>query len=504
MLLRPVRLSLALIVCLFFLISYPIKRLDLAFHAPRLKAQATHTNVASIQLNTTTKTYTTIPVAVRTKTSNFHTRLPTLKPKPTLTISLKPSPYAYVFYATSDQYACAALINIKRLHTFHTRHRVHLLASTGVSDFYLEAFRNLAVTVTIETPPPLAEGESGGYYTGCLLKLLTFRMHQIDPSVQRVLVLDSDQLILRSLDSIFELPSVDLAAPRAYWIGKDAIASTFMLITPTNRLWDTISQSMANMTAGMYDMDLVNEVLGKTVLMLPGSYVTLNSHWEDWNMPDWWRPEGEGGAERHAVEGGQGANLKELWEALGRMVEDAGAEEGRLRKRDGEEVLVVTSELKGITDEVSTPTDQELETSSVLLIASVESDLPTEEPPGGDTTIIPSTDTDIPFEDSILIEEPYKASPENPSPVIPYTPDSHPLRDPLYALYRASCVLHFTAVGKPWQYTPRQLREMKPEAHPLLYEQFETWREEAGRVCPVPEVEVGLDGVEGDGLGNGG
>lgn len=104
-------------------------------------------------------------------------------------------------------------------------------------------------------------------------------------------MLDSDQLSLRSLDSLFELPEVDLAAPRAFWIDKGAFASTLMLITLSDRLWEKINAGMQMIEGRVYDMDLVNNILGDTVLMLPGNYVTLNSHFEDWNLPNWFGPE---------------------------------------------------------------------------------------------------------------------------------------------------------------------------------------------------------------------
>jgi alpha-N-acetylglucosamine transferase len=122
----------------------------------------------------------------------------------------------------------------------------------------------LKVAITVEQPPALHPAEpGGGYYNGCLLKLLAFRMHQIDSNLKRVMVLDADQLILRSLDSLFKLPGVDLAAPRAYWNGKDALASTLMVIKPTNRLWDLVSENMRNITVGMFDMDLIKSASGE-------------------------------------------------------------------------------------------------------------------------------------------------------------------------------------------------------------------------------------------------
>ncbi|KAF2434678.1 alphaN-acetylglucosamine transferase [Tothia fuscella] len=268
----------------------------------------------------------------------------------------KPSPYGYIFYATADDYACAVLLNIKRLrHLFHTRHQIHVLVAPNVGRSYIEAFESFQAIVTVREPPSLGPG-SIPYYDGCLLKLIAFRMHEIESSLRRVLVLDADQLILRSLDSLFELPDVDLAAPRAYWIGRHAFASTLMLITLSDRLWQQVNEAMRTIKGNVYDMDLLNQLFDETVLMLPGSYITLNSHFEDWNMPSFYRPQ------------------------------------------DKDRKINLTA-----------------------------------------------------------------------------------------------YVLHYTAIGKPWMHTVKEIKQLKPQAHPALYEQFELWRTEAKKICPRARMVVPAD-----------
>jgi alpha-N-acetylglucosamine transferase len=103
-----------------------------------------------------------------------------------------PSPFSYVFYATNDDYACSALVNVQRLQTlFHTTARIVLLATSSVSDPFLAAFRARNVTVFIHEAPPLADG-SVDYYQDVLLKLISFKLHHFDPSLKRILVLDAD------------------------------------------------------------------------------------------------------------------------------------------------------------------------------------------------------------------------------------------------------------------------------------------------------------------------
>lgn len=63
----------------------------------------------------------------------------------------------------------------------------------------------------------------------------------------------------------------------------------------------------------------------------------------------------------------------------------------------------------------------------------------------------------------------------------------------LHELQNAAAVIHFSAAGKPWTVTEANLRLQRPDAHPLLGEQFRTWRETAAMVCPgmIPS-EAGL------------
>jgi hypothetical protein len=279
---------------------------------------------------------------------------------------------AYVFYATSDEYACSALVNIRRLKSlFHTPHDIYVLVNDAVSPEMLSLFKKLHVTIIHYVPPPLSPGGIK-YYESCLLKLISFKLHQLvprgKPPPSRILVLDADQLVLKSLDHVFSLPVVDVAAPRAYWISQNTISSTFMLITLSDRLWKRVENALESLEPGVYDMDLINDLFGDVVMVLPGQYVTLNSHWEDWNIPSWFR-----GSEAQ----------KSLRESAPQSV--------------------------------------------------------------------------------------------------------HPpqLYQDLFFVLEETEVLHYTALGKPWNFPLETVQELRPAAHPLFYRQFDTWTREAQRLCPI-------------------
>lgn len=276
---------------------------------------------------------------------------------------------AYVFYATQDVYACSVLVNIHRLrHIYHTKHRILVFVSSGVSNEYLTRFKALDAKVILETPPPLSTGSSP-YYKDCLLKLVPFRVHELNEQIQRCLILDSDQLIMQNIDAIFYSASTDIATAPAYWISNDTLSSTCMLVEPNPKLWKQVQTSLSSIRPGQYDMDIINDMFRDNAQRLPGSYIAINSHWEDRNVPAWF---------------------------------DAG-------------------------DKVSFLDGQSSR---------------------------PATD------------------------------------DELEDLYKKAHIVHFFAVGKPWMRTTEEARRSRPRAHPILFEQWAEWRQNASQLCHSDVVEV--------------
>lgn len=266
------------------------------------------------------------------------------------------SRHAYVFYATQDTYACSILINLFALrHVFYTNYRAIVLLSEDVSIDYHQAFANLGATVLTRAPPPL-HPNSAEYYQGCLLKLVAFELFDLQPPLDRIIVMDSDQLILKNLDQAFDLPLAEVSAPKAYWIDNRTYSSTMMTFRPSRRLWDDITTALQQIPSDKDDMDVVNDIFQDNIGELPATYGTLNSHWEDKNTPPW---------------------------------------------------------------------------------LSIQD---------------PNTEPNL---DEVLRE-----------------------------LFSRVHIVHFTAVGKPWMYDVARLMEMRPWAHPILVEQWASWRTSALQLCP--------------------
>lgn len=431
-----------------------------------------------------------------------------------------PSPYAFVFYATEDDYACGVLVNIDRLvNIFRTRHRIFVLVSKGVSSQYLDAFRKFNTTISIEEAPKL-HPESNIYYSDCLIKLLSFKLHQIDATLKRVVVLDSDQLILRNLDHVFELPPVDLAAPRAYWIGKDTVTSSFMVINLSNRLWALISDSINTIQKDVYDMEIVNKFLGKTVMVLPGSYVALNSHWADWNMPDWFRPEEVKAMDKQGRATGDTGLVRETAEDkkekyyIGKLGWAVNGWKEEIEKFEyemevQEEPLGVGISKRNTESDVAqgqaenAPNNSGDATSNPTLGAdqSIADDSAQQEVKAGspvdqgsdrgerqsDTTSTSPADMKPESQSAGASDqiEPSVANTEPPQePPVKTDISKAELNTPLYDLHRVSHVLHFSFGQKPWWGTVEQTKSLYPDTHPLFLQQWSIWREVAQMVCP--------------------
>jgi hypothetical protein len=214
--------------------------------------------------------------------------VPTTRP----VISRK-SPYAYVFYATSDEYACSIMIAIMRLYTFRTKAHIIVLLTEGVSPEYRTALEKQEVVISVQEPMKNPRYSRHDGRDGNMLKLAGFSAHHIIKDLRRVIILEADQYIYRSLDSLFEMPDCDIAAPRMYWEDPMKFSTTFMLVTLTDRLATEVRNGLQYMEPTWTDRDLLNDLFAETVVNLPGQYAVLNDHWVNWDLPPSFRPEGK-------------------------------------------------------------------------------------------------------------------------------------------------------------------------------------------------------------------
>jgi len=401
--------------------------------------------------------------------------------------TFKPSPYAYVFYATTDEYACAVLVNINRLQTrFFTRHRIHVLLSKDVSTVYVNAITLTGATITVRDPPPVGIHWGADRYKHCLLKLLAFGLHEIDRSFERIAVMDADQLILQELDHVFDLPQTDLAAPRADWIARDFVASTFMVISLSDRLWNTVKTGLETIEPSVYDTDLINKLFANNVLVLPTSFVALNKLWYSWTTPDWYRPEE---AEKHKDKGDPDEIDDEVaesfWRAIRIMSESNPFADDSAAGESDEKRDFPVSSVPRLDRQVTNGSSQDTTRPSVTVNVDDTTDFTT---PSSDEITTSVTDQTIPpFASTSSMYEPATISGRQSSA----TSAPHNSTDALVTLYKYNAkILHFGSSTKPWMWNMERLEREKPGGHPLYYQQWRTWREEAKEACPSKRLTV--------------
>ena len=165
-------------------------------------------------------------------------------------------------------------------------------------------------------------------------------------------------------------------------------------------------------------------------MMLSGEYVTLNSHWEDWNLPKWYHPERK-------------LNLT----TIARV--NALAKGGPMHSYE-----VSASNNTALHTPQSSTSQNTVNADSVKQNPKVE-------------------------DESSGIQ-----SRQVQQQTFPRFPDEHPLSQELHRLQSFAAVIHFSAMGKPWSVTDDTLRQQRPDAHPLLGEQFRAWRTSAAEICP--------------------
>lgn len=103
--------------------------------------------------------------------------------------------------------------------------------------------------------------DSGPNWADSYTKLLAFNQTQYS----RVVVIDSDSLLLGSLDELFFVPPAVAAMPRAYWLSAPQMASHVMVLTPSTKAFNDVQRTIHRKAGyGFYDMEVMNKLFGRT------------------------------------------------------------------------------------------------------------------------------------------------------------------------------------------------------------------------------------------------
>ncbi|KAI6798868.1 glycosyltransferase family 8 protein [Hortaea werneckii] len=187
--------------------------------------------------------------------------------------------FAYCTYATAPDHLCNSVMLLESLHRAEAKADRLLLYSNqwSVEDDSAEAslLRKARDQYDVKLQPigiwQLDSVEDLTWAAG-FTKLLSFNQTQY----KRVLSLDSDGTVLRSMDELFLTPSAPVAMPRAYWL-KDTLNAQMALVQPSEAAFAAIQKQIARRVATDYDMEIINAVYGDSCAVLPHRPYTLLS-----------------------------------------------------------------------------------------------------------------------------------------------------------------------------------------------------------------------------------
>lgn len=108
--------------------------------------------------------------------------------------------------------------------------------------------------------------DSGPNWADSYTKLLAFKQTQYE----RLIAIDSDSLLLGSLDELFFIPPAPAVMPHAYWLRKPTMSSHIMVLTPSEDAFRSVEDIIERRAGkGFYDMEIMNSLFGGTCEVLP-------------------------------------------------------------------------------------------------------------------------------------------------------------------------------------------------------------------------------------------
>ncbi|OQS03638.1 cleavage induced hypothetical protein [Thraustotheca clavata] len=187
---------------------------------------------------------------------------------------------AYFFYATDDGQACNALIAAKKLRILGTPQHIDMVVMI-ISEVTNRTQEVLLAggLIPLRVDPWRIESDHG-IYRDSLTKLRIFEEHGYD----RVIYIDSDTVIQKNLDELFNLPHAVFWAPRAYWllhVKQPIITSVLLVVDPDNSLFQELEHAISVQPEVEYDMDILNIWWRQRFGILPSEFVVLTTHLQE-------------------------------------------------------------------------------------------------------------------------------------------------------------------------------------------------------------------------------
>ncbi|KAL4750113.1 hypothetical protein BDW72DRAFT_213645 [Aspergillus terricola var. indicus] len=271
--------------------------------------------------------------------------------KPYWTTEQEEPRFAYVQYATDFDYLCNAMMNFVRLDRFATHFDRVLIhpkdweePGTSREQIALARIRQQYPHVKLRAEEVLSTSSGDPTWHKSLTKFQAFALTEYT----RVLVFDSDSMVLNNMDNYFLSPLAPVAVPRAYWLNdgdssiKDQmLGSHVMLIEPNKSTFERIIDEARS--SGAFDMEVLNRLFADSAMILPhrryalltGEFRTKDHrqylsedkdaewnamaeasraylvHFSDWPLPKQWLPHSQSQWETALPECGDGEEYAE-------------------------------------------------------------------------------------------------------------------------------------------------------------------------------------------------
>ncbi|MCJ1274615.1 hypothetical protein MMC21_002412 [Puttea exsequens] len=184
--------------------------------------------------------------------------------------------YAYSQYATNSAYLCNAVMVFEALSRLGSKaDRILLYPQQWDTDIESLDDRDSQLLVkardwyNVKLTPVEIPKEGNDAWDGSLTKFMAWGQTSYD----RVLHLDSDVTVLKSLDELFLLPSAKVAMLRAYWKlpEQKTLTSLFVLLEPDEVEYQQLMVAARpdHRKKNEYDMEILNSFYGDSAMVLP-------------------------------------------------------------------------------------------------------------------------------------------------------------------------------------------------------------------------------------------
>jgi hypothetical protein len=189
---------------------------------------------------------------------------------------------AYVQYVASPEDLCKAVMIFSELHEsfssalrvlyYPSDWRLDTIANEG-GDMRTQSIARLLKEATAEfsvilkPTDILLDKSTHKVFAGPFQKFLAFNLTQYD----QVIVLDTDSIVYKSTDELFELPPAPLALPYVFWGDSNSwqLSTKLMLIRPSPTDFIRVENAVKKLKNVKDDKDLVVELFNDTLLRLP-------------------------------------------------------------------------------------------------------------------------------------------------------------------------------------------------------------------------------------------